>query len=75
MATDSVFKKIPTSDIVVFDFPFLTNALVHSPPITRDDLHTNFAFAYGLTQLVSSPSRILNVEDQTLSLLDNLLII
>ncbi|XP_045541866.1 uncharacterized protein LOC123723329 [Papilio machaon] len=74
-ATDSVLEQIPSAEIVVLgDF----NAHHAEWLGSRTTDHAgrsvhDFALSYDLTQLVTSPTRIPDVEDHTPSLLDLLL--
>ncbi|CAK1596057.1 unnamed protein product [Parnassius mnemosyne] len=75
MATDFLLQQIPSAEIVILgDFnahhaEWLGSRLTdHAGRSVYD-----FALAYGLTQLVTSPTRIPDVEDHTPSLLDLLL--
>ncbi|CAK1602927.1 unnamed protein product [Parnassius mnemosyne] len=75
MATDSLLQQVPSAEIVILgDFnahhaEWLGSRLTdHAGRSVYD-----FALAYGLTQLVTSPTRIPDVEDHTPSLLDLLL--
>ena len=74
-ATDSVLERYPSAKIVILgDF----NAHYAKWLGSRFTDHTgksvhNFALAYGLSQLVSSPTRVPDVMEHTPSLLDLLL--
>ncbi|CAK1578452.1 unnamed protein product [Parnassius mnemosyne] len=75
MATDSMLQQVPSAEIVILgDFnahhaEWLGSRLTdHAGRSVYD-----FALAYDLTQLVTSPTRIPDVEDRTPSLLDLLL--
>ncbi|CAK1584849.1 unnamed protein product [Parnassius mnemosyne] len=75
MAADSVLQQVPSAEIVILgDF----NAHHAEWLGSRSTDHAgrsvyDFALAYGLTQLVTSPTRIPDVEDHVPSLLDLLL--
>ncbi|CAG4968326.1 unnamed protein product [Parnassius apollo] len=75
MAADSLLQQIPSAEVVILgDFnahhaEWLGSRLTdHAGRSVHD-----FALAYGLTQLVTSPTRIPDVEDHAPSLLDLLL--
>ncbi|CAK1600021.1 unnamed protein product [Parnassius mnemosyne] len=75
MATDSLLQQVPSAEIVILGDLNAHHAEWLGSRLTDHAGRSvyDFALAYGLTQLVTSPTRIPDVEDHTPSLLDFLL--